>query len=59
MMVTALWWQARVIYQVYSRSFQDTNNDGIGDLKGIERRLEYLVSLGVDATGSLLSTRRR
>ena len=38
-----------MIYQIYTRSFQDTNGDGIGDLKGIERRLDYLASLGVDA----------
>ena len=38
-----------MIYQVYPRSFQDTNADGIGDLKGIEQRLDYLTSLGVDA----------
>jgi alpha-glucosidase len=47
--MTALWWQAGVIYQIYPRSFQDTNNDGIGDLRGIAQRLDYLVSLGVDA----------
>jgi 1,4-alpha-glucan branching enzyme len=47
--MTATWWQTGVIYQVYPRSFQDTNGDGIGDLKGIERRLDYLASLGVDA----------
>ncbi len=47
--MTALWWQTGVIYQIYPRSFQDTNGDGIGDLKGIERRLDYLVSLGIDA----------
>ena len=47
--MTALWWQTGVIYQIYPRSFQDTNGDGIGDLKGIERRLDYLASLGVDA----------
>ena len=40
--MTALWWQTGVIYQIYPRSFQDTNGDGIGDLKGIERRLDYL-----------------
>ena len=38
-----------MIYQIYPRSLQDTNDDGIGDLTGIGRRLEYLVSLGVDA----------
>src|SRR6266480_5467299 len=47
--MTALWWQTGVIYQIYPRFFQDTNGDGIGDLKGIERRLDYLASLGVDA----------
>jgi alpha-glucosidase len=46
--MTALWWQTGVIYQIYPRSFQDTNGDGIGDLKGIERRLDYLAGLGVD-----------
>src|ERR1700722_5815718 len=43
------WWQHSVIYEVYPRSFQDTNGDGIGDLNGIARRLDYLVGLGVDA----------
>ena len=43
------WWKTAVIYQVYPRSFQDTNGDGIGDLAGVERRLDYLVELGVDA----------
>jgi len=47
--MTALWWQNGVFYQIYPRSFQDSNDDGLGDLKGIERRLDYLVSLGVDA----------
>lgn len=43
------WWQNGVVYQVYPRSFQDTNRDGIGDLKGVTARLDYLVELGVDA----------
>jgi alpha-glucosidase len=46
----APWWQTGVIYQIYPRSFQDSNGDGIGDLKGIARRLDYLTNtLGVDA----------
>jgi alpha-glucosidase len=43
------WWQSATIYQVYPRSFQDTNADGIGDLNGIQHRLPYLRELGVDA----------
>lgn len=43
------WWQQAVIYQIYPRSFQDGNGDGIGDLRGIISRLDYLQSLGVDA----------
>lgn len=43
------WWQRANFYQVYPRSFLDTNGDGIGDLKGITRRLDYLKSLGIDA----------
>jgi len=51
--VTDLWWKRGVIYQIYPRSFQDTNGDGIGDLQGIIDRLDYLNgtdrSLGIDA----------
>ena len=43
------WWRQGVIYQIYPRSFQDTNRDGIGDLEGIRRRLDHLVSLKIDA----------
>ncbi|MHB1023207.1 MAG: alpha-glucosidase [Acidobacteriaceae bacterium] len=43
------WWKHAVIYEIYPRSFQDSNGDGIGDLKGITKRLGYLESLGVDA----------
>lgn len=43
------WWKNAVIYEVYPRSFQDTNGDGIGDLNGITERLDYLKDLGVDA----------
>ncbi|MZU11589.1 alpha-glucosidase, partial [Bifidobacterium longum] len=40
------WWHQSVVYQVYPRSFQDTNGDGIGDLRGIISRLDYLTYLG-------------
>lgn len=43
------WWKKAVIYQVYPKSFLDTNGDGIGDIKGIEKKLDYLVELGIDA----------
>lgn len=43
------WWQGAVVYQIYPRSFCDANGDGIGDLKGIESKLDYVASLGVDA----------
>ena len=43
------WWKHAVIYEIYPRSFQDSNGDGIGDLKGITQRLDYLQSLGIDA----------
>jgi alpha-glucosidase len=43
------WWRNAVIYEIYPRSFQDTNGDGVGDLNGITERLDYLQKLGVDA----------
>ena len=42
------WWRSAVVYQVYPRSFADSNGDGIGDLAGITSRLDYLAELGVD-----------
>jgi alpha-glucosidase len=48
-MAAMQWWQRGVIYQIYPRSFQDTGGDGIGDLRGITLRLDYLAGLGVDA----------
>lgn len=42
------WWKEAVVYQIYPRSFQDSNGDGIGDLKGITGRLDYLKELGID-----------
>jgi alpha-glucosidase len=44
-----VWWKHAVIYEIYPRSFQDSNGDGIGDLNGITQRLDYLQDLGVDA----------
>ena len=42
------WWKKSVVYQIYVKSFQDSNNDGVGDLQGIISRLDYLKTLGVD-----------
>ena len=43
------WWKHAVIYEIYPRSFQDSNGDGVGDINGITQRLDYLKDLGVDA----------
>lgn len=43
------WWRGAVIYQIYPRSYQDTTGDGVGDLRGITRRLDHIAALGVDA----------
>ena len=48
-MSETLWWQGAIIYQIYPRSFADSNGDGIGDLHGITTHLDYVASLGVDA----------
>src|SRR5436190_9459855 len=42
------WWKSSVVYQVYPRSFKDSNGDGIGDLRGIIQKLDYLKELGID-----------
>lgn len=47
--ITKKWWKEAVFYQIYPRSFRDTNDDGIGDLRGIIEKLDYLKELGVDA----------
>ncbi len=49
MSATHEWWQRGVIYQIYPRSFQDSNGDGVGDLRGVRDRLDYIKWLGVDA----------
>ncbi len=48
-MAEATWWQRGTIYQIYPRSFQDSDGDGVGDLRGIEARLDHLAGLGIDA----------
>jgi alpha-glucosidase len=45
----AIWWKHAVVYEIYPRSFQDSNGDGIGDLNGIDHRLDYLQHLGINA----------
>ena len=42
------WWKEAVVYQIYPRSFQDSTGDGMGDLRGIINRVDYLASLGID-----------
>ena len=47
-MVERRWWKEAVVYQIYPRSFNDSNNDGIGDINGIIERLDYIKELGID-----------
>lgn len=42
------WWKEAVVYQIYPRSFNDTDDDGIGDIPGILERVDYLADLGID-----------
>ena len=42
------WWKEAVVYQIYPRSFNDSNGDGIGDLNGITEKMDYLKKLGID-----------
>lgn len=49
MCAAAMWWNQAVFDEIYIRSFQDSNDDGIGDLNGITSRLDYLQDLGVNA----------
>src|ERR1700737_3607385 len=42
------WWKHAVIYEIYARSFQDSNGDGVGDINGITSRLDYLRDLGIE-----------
>lgn len=48
-MLQTPWWRGAVIYQIYPRSFPDSNGDGVGDLPGIIAKLDYIAGLGVDA----------
>ena len=44
------WWKESIVYQIYPRSYKDTNNDGIGDLLGIIENLDYIKDLGINVT---------
>ncbi len=48
-MLKRVWWKEAIVYQIYPRSFKDSNGDGVGDLRGIIQKLDYIKSLGVDA----------
>ncbi len=47
--MNSIWWKEAVVYQIYPRSFKDSNGDGVGDLRGVIEKLDYIKSLGVDA----------
>ncbi|MEL6974131.1 MAG: alpha-amylase family glycosyl hydrolase, partial [Bacteroidota bacterium] len=46
--ISQTWWKEDIVYQIYPRSFKDTSGNGVGDLKGIISKLDYIKSLGVD-----------
>ena len=50
------WWHDKVAYQIYPKSFNDTNGDGIGDLRGIIEKLDYLKELGIDIVYNTILT---
>ena len=50
------WWHGKVAYQIYPKSFMDTNGDGIGDIKGIISKLDYLKELGIDTRDMISRT---
>ena len=52
------WWRGSVIYQIYPRSFLDTNDDGVGDLAGCLAGLDHVASIGVDACSTTISARQ-
>jgi oligo-1,6-glucosidase len=54
---TAAWWEEAVVYQVYPRSFNDSNGDGIGDLNGITANFDYLKQLGIELMTGLKISR--
>jgi len=53
------WWKESVVYQIYPRSFKDSNGDGIGDLQGVVEKLDYLKRLGIDVIWLCLSINRQ